>query len=130
MGTSEWRVSGTPLRSSDPGGSSAPRGLAEPVPRGDLREDVMVVGIHRRLRAQLGQLRALLLSAVGQMLNGGAVVRAREVLLQSRDQPQKSIHGRIAVGVGVELKSGAPKHLAIGEQHSSGTIQTPSWPSR
>ena len=86
----------------------------EPVPRVGLGENVMVVGIYRRPRAQLGQLRALLLGAVGQMLNGGAVIRAREVLLQSFDQFQKSIHGRIAVGVGVELKSGAPKHLTIG----------------
>ena len=74
----------------------------------------MVVGIHRCLRAQLCQLRALLLGAVGQVLNGGAVIRAREVLLQSFDQSQKSIHGGIAVGMGVELKSGAPEHLCIG----------------
>ena len=77
----------------------------------------MVVRIYGRLCTQLGQLRTLLLGAVSQVLNGGTMIRAREVLLQTLDQPQESIHGRIAVGVGVELKSGAPKHLSIGAQH-------------
>jgi hypothetical protein len=46
----------------------------------------MVVRIHGRLCAQLGQLRTLLLGAVSQVLNGGTMIRAREVLLQSLDQ--------------------------------------------
>ena len=75
----------------------------------------MVVGIHRRLRAQLGQLCALLLGAVSQMLNGGAMVRAGKSCCSPSINLKNDLR-RHAVGVGVEPKAGAPKDLAIGAQ--------------
>ena len=86
----------------------------QPTHRIGLREQVVVIGIHRCLHAQMSHLCALLLGAVGEVFDRGTVVGPRKVCLQAFNEPDKTIDRRVAVGVRMELETSLPKHFCIG----------------